>query len=181
MEQSIQLFHSKGFSETSIQDIVNALGATKGTFYYYFASKEQLLMEIHSQYINELLAEQQQIVSDSAKSCKEKLLENMELLIRQIKTHGHQARVFIREMQNLSEENVLIIKEKREEFRVNLETIIREGVAAGEFRHDVRADMVTFGILGMCNWSYNWYNPSGVVSDRELAEIYYQMVTQGIC
>src|SRR6478752_6619827 len=35
MERSIQLFAQKGFKETSIQDIVNELNVTKGTFYYY--------------------------------------------------------------------------------------------------------------------------------------------------
>ena len=38
---SISLFEQKGFAETSIQDIVDSLGVTKGTFYYYFASKEE--------------------------------------------------------------------------------------------------------------------------------------------
>ena len=32
-EQSVKLFQEKGFSETSIQDIVDLLGVTKGTFY----------------------------------------------------------------------------------------------------------------------------------------------------
>ena len=55
---SVKLFQQKGFSETSIQDIVDSLGVTKGTFYYYFKSKEQLLMEIHSRYIDDLLHRQ---------------------------------------------------------------------------------------------------------------------------
>ena len=53
--QSIRLFEKKGFTETSIQDIVDSLGVTKGTFYYYFSSKEELLMDIHLGYIDELL------------------------------------------------------------------------------------------------------------------------------
>ncbi|WP_404337727.1 TetR/AcrR family transcriptional regulator [Planococcus rifietoensis] len=34
MQQSIALFVDKGYSATSIQDIVDALGVTKGSFYY---------------------------------------------------------------------------------------------------------------------------------------------------
>jgi AcrR family transcriptional regulator len=33
IQQSIQLFGEKGFKETSIQDIVDSLSVTKGTFY----------------------------------------------------------------------------------------------------------------------------------------------------
>lgn len=54
-EHSIRLFEQKGFTETSIQDIVDSIGVTKGTFYYYFSSKEQLLMDIHMDYITKLL------------------------------------------------------------------------------------------------------------------------------
>lgn len=50
VEQSVLLFEKEGFSHTSIQDIVDELGVTKGTFYYYFSSKEQLLMEIQDDY-----------------------------------------------------------------------------------------------------------------------------------
>ncbi len=46
IEKAIELFEKKGFSTTSIQDIVDELGVTKGSFYYYFSSKEQLLMDI---------------------------------------------------------------------------------------------------------------------------------------
>src|SRR5699024_11597620 len=63
-KHSIQLFEKKGFSQTSIQDIVDVLDVTKGTFYYYFSSKEQLLMDIHLQYIDNLLSRQQMIFED---------------------------------------------------------------------------------------------------------------------
>ncbi|MEH7546671.1 MULTISPECIES: TetR/AcrR family transcriptional regulator [Bacillaceae] len=47
IETGIQLFDQNGFKSTSVQDIVQLLGVTKGTFYYYFNSKEELLKDIH--------------------------------------------------------------------------------------------------------------------------------------
>ena len=41
-----QLFFEKGYADTSIQDILNALGISKGGFYHYFDSKNALLEEI---------------------------------------------------------------------------------------------------------------------------------------
>src|SRR5690606_25218473 len=41
-----QLFINKGFQKTSIQDILDNSGIAKGTFYNYFASKNELLMAI---------------------------------------------------------------------------------------------------------------------------------------
>lgn len=179
IEQSIQLFESKGFSETSIQDIVNALGATKGTFYYYFPSKEQLLMDIHSNYINELLEKQREIMN-SSDDYKTKVIDVVRLLITDIKPHGQRARIFYRELMNLNEGNQQIITEKRKEFRFNLQELIEKGMDNGEFHRDLKADMVCFAILGMCNWSYNWFDPAGPVSDQELTEIYAKTLLDGI-
>ena len=41
-----RLFFEKGYEETSIQDILNALSISKGGFYHYFDSKQALLEEI---------------------------------------------------------------------------------------------------------------------------------------
>src|SRR5919206_2043744 len=41
-----QLFIDKGFQATSIQEIIDYSGISKGTFYNYFSSKNELLMAI---------------------------------------------------------------------------------------------------------------------------------------
>ena len=103
-EQSIRLFEKKGFSETSIQDIVDSIGVTKGTFYYYFSSKEELLMDIHLGYINNLLDHQERILNDDI-SCKQKLFEIVNMLISNIKTQGPAAKIFFREINNYNNNN----------------------------------------------------------------------------
>ncbi|MBL4953420.1 TetR family transcriptional regulator [Neobacillus sp. YIM B02564] len=179
-EHSIRLFEKQGFSETSIQDIVDSLGVTKGTFYYYFSSKEELLMDIHLGYINGLLNQQEKILNDKATSSREKLNDIVTMLITDIKTKGSAAKIFFTEMKNLSEERIELIKSKRDQFRFNLEELLNQGVKNGEFRSDLKTAIVTFGILGVANWSYFWFNPAGNVSDREVAEIFVEMILQGI-
>ncbi|WLR57171.1 TetR/AcrR family transcriptional regulator [Mesobacillus subterraneus] len=46
IEKAHQLFIEKGFQATSIQDILDYSGISKGTFYNYFSSKNQLLIDI---------------------------------------------------------------------------------------------------------------------------------------
>jgi TetR/AcrR family transcriptional repressor of nem operon len=43
-------FHRKGYNGTSVQDLVSAAGAPKGTFYNHFASKEDLAVEVVRRY-----------------------------------------------------------------------------------------------------------------------------------
>lgn len=179
-EESIRLFEKKGFSETSIQEIVDALGVTKGTFYYYFSNKEELLMDIHLGYIDGILHQQEKILSDSTKSCKEKLFDIVYLLIHTIEDQGPSARVFFREMRHLSKDNLALILPKRDQIRFHIERLLKEGVATGEFRSNLKVEIVTFGILGITNWSYQWFNPKGEVKDREVVEIFVEMILSGI-
>lgn len=178
--QSIRLFEKKGFTETSIQDVVDSLGVTKGTFYYYFSSKEELLMDIHLGYIDGLLYNQEQILYDASKSYKEKLSANVYMLITNITTQGAAAKIFFREMNNLSSEHIELIVQKRDQFRLNIEGLIRDGVEKGEFRQELNAPIITMGILGITNWSYQWFNPNGRSTDREIAEIFVEMILKGI-
>ncbi|MFP3340850.1 TetR/AcrR family transcriptional regulator, partial [Micrococcus sp. SIMBA_131] len=41
-----QLFIERGFQSTSIQDILEYSGISKGTFYNYFSSKNELLIAL---------------------------------------------------------------------------------------------------------------------------------------
>lgn len=177
---SIPLFDKKGYSETSIQDIVDHIGVTKGTFYYYYKSKQELLRDINLGYIERLLDKQKLILDDTSKTYYEKLYNIIYMVIRFIRTQRQDARIFTREMRHLEEENLNTIKQKRHEFRLNLQAMLEEGIEAGEFKANIRADILTFGILGITNWSYYWFNPSGEISEKELTNSFMELIMQGI-
>ena len=46
LEAAISLFAQKGYSQTSVNDIVGRAGVTKPVLYYYFGNKEGLFTEI---------------------------------------------------------------------------------------------------------------------------------------
>ncbi len=48
-----QLFVTKGYDQTSVNDILKVVDIAKGTFYYYFASKEEVLTTIIVDIVNE--------------------------------------------------------------------------------------------------------------------------------
>lgn len=179
-KQSIELFGEKGFSETSIQDIVEALGVTKGTFYYYFSSKQQLLADIHLSFIDDILTREKEIFADAGKDCKTKIYEIVKMLIQNIEKQGPAARTFFRELRHLKKDQVAEVMEKRDQFRLYLQKVVENGIEHGELRSDLRADIVTFGILGMCNWSYFWFEPDGEVPDEKVALIYTEMILNGV-
>ncbi|WP_257350422.1 TetR/AcrR family transcriptional regulator [Pseudalkalibacillus decolorationis] len=180
IDTSIHLFDKKGFTETSIQDIVDDVGVTKGTFYYYFSSKQELLRDIHLSYIEFLLTQQEEIINDTSKDSRIKLRDTMYLLIHNIQQRRKSARIFFREMRNLGTEYLEQNMQKRDLFRKNLQTVVEEGIRKGDFDENLNPDMITRGILGVTNWSYYWFNPEGELSETELTEIYLEMILNGI-
>lgn len=46
IEKSMELFREKGYHTTKVEEITKALGISKGNFYTYFNSKEEVLYEI---------------------------------------------------------------------------------------------------------------------------------------
>ena len=67
-----QLFITNGFAETSVSDIVKAIGVAQGTFYYYFGSKDDVLEAIVDGLVEELRASVIAIVEDRTLSPLEK-------------------------------------------------------------------------------------------------------------
>ncbi|MDQ0269778.1 TetR/AcrR family transcriptional regulator [Cytobacillus purgationiresistens] len=180
LKESIDLFDAKGFKETSIQDIVDKIGVTKGTFYYYFDSKQEVLRDIHLAYLEGLLEEQQVIYKDNQSTYKDKLFKVIYLINSKIETKGKDARIVFREMRHLNENHVNQIKQKRKEFRIIFEQILDEGKKAEEFKDNIRTDILAFAILGMLNRNYYWFKPDGEISDYELSELYMEMILSGI-
>ena len=53
LEIAYSLFISRGYENTSVDDIIEQAGIAKGTFYYYFETKEQMLEEVIGRMIDQ--------------------------------------------------------------------------------------------------------------------------------
>lgn len=43
LDTAEKLFYTKGYTKTTINDMLQEIGIAKGTFYYYFKSKEEVM------------------------------------------------------------------------------------------------------------------------------------------
>lgn len=67
------LFITKGYENTSVDEIIAKAGIAKGTYYYHFESKEQMLEEVINMMIDEGLKRAKKVVN-STLSLEEKLI-----------------------------------------------------------------------------------------------------------
>ncbi|HYE82059.1 MAG TPA: TetR/AcrR family transcriptional regulator [Clostridia bacterium] len=78
VEIAEKLFLEKGYEETSVDDILNASGLSKGGFYHYFKSKDEVLAESISNFADNLLKELEPLIEDKRLNALEKLKRFME-------------------------------------------------------------------------------------------------------
>jgi len=72
-----RLFAEVGFSKCSVDMIIREIGVAKGTFYYYFKSKEEILEAIADRTLDQIIEQVQQVANDPSLTA----LTKMELLL----------------------------------------------------------------------------------------------------
>lgn len=68
-----RLFYQKGYDQTSVQEIIQAMGVAKGLFYYYFSSKADLLDALIERMAAQVVTTLQPLVDDPALDAATKL------------------------------------------------------------------------------------------------------------
>jgi AcrR family transcriptional regulator len=74
LDEAARLFGAKGYDKSTVNDILNAVGIAKGTFYYYFKSKEEVLDAIIDRITEVVVARAEEAASDKKLSPETKLL-----------------------------------------------------------------------------------------------------------
>jgi AcrR family transcriptional regulator len=173
-----ELFDRSGYGNTSMTDIANAVNIAKPTLYHYFRSKEEILYSIHEEFIT-ILLKRQEDRAGTGLNAKELLLEFIADIIGLMDTHRGHVRVFFEHHRELSADAQKLIRHKRDEFRERLVAILEQGVDDGDFREiDVR--LAAWAVLGMANWTYQWYVQTGTYTARQVAQQFFGFISQGI-
>ena len=92
-----ELFVSKGFRETTLEEIAHHAEFGKGTLYNYFASKDDLFLGIIEQTIEETLAIARAAVKGPG-DARQKLLQYAREIIQYVKTNGELIHVVYHEL-----------------------------------------------------------------------------------
>jgi AcrR family transcriptional regulator len=72
LEAAQQLFFSQGYERTTVQEIIDTVGVAKGTFYYYFGSKQAVLEAVVADLSAQKRALSQAIMDDNTLSIIQK-------------------------------------------------------------------------------------------------------------
>ena len=171
--KSAKVFSTKGFATATLADVSRAVGISKGGIYHYFSTKEELLFVILCRYMDQTLQEVK-VELESTVEPIEKIRSFIEHHICHYRDNLDASRLILHESQNLPSNYWKIIKDQQKEYLGILRSAIMELIEGYEEK-PLRANLVAYSLMGMCNWPYTWFDPNGKVTPEELAEEIYKI------
>jgi len=179
VEIAARLMSQKGYKGTSLQDIANLAGIHKSTLFHYFNSKEEMLLAVLRIGIEDVANKLDLIINDENMSPEEKLRQALINHLDSLVNHIDHVNVYHSEIRFLSEKNKRKYLKMRKYYASCFQQIIKEIKEKNpEYLSGLDDKIITFGILGMCNWVVKWFKKNGSHSALDIADIFYQMSIQ---
>jgi AcrR family transcriptional regulator len=174
-----RLFARHGFEGTSVQDIVDAAGVTKGAMYHYYGSKDDLLYEVYHQLLTMQMSHLTDIVKGPG-SAEDRLRAAAIDVVESSLANLDDMIVFFRSLHMLPDDRQTQIRAERRAYHDQFRGLVEEGMAAGTFRTEVSADVVVHYFLSTVNQLGSWFRPDGPLTPRAVGEQYTDLLVGGL-
>lgn len=175
-----ELFARKGFQATTVREIADEAGILSGSLYHHFDSKETIVDEVLSTFLDDLVA-RYRVALESGGQPRDVLSEMVRIGFGTLEPH----RAAITVMQNdwnylrQFERFDYLVKAEDEVERMWVEQI-KAGQAVGQFRADVDPKL-TYRMIRDTIWvAVRWFRPGGRLNTTGLAEHYITVLFDGL-
>jgi AcrR family transcriptional regulator len=179
LSHATKLFAKKGFDRTSVQEIVEAAGVTKGAMYHYFDSKDDLLYEIYARVLREQTDQLEKVAVTEA-PLRERLTAAASDVVVSTIANLDDNTIFMQSMHQLSDEKRKAVRAERRKYHERFRSLIEEGQASGEFREDKPADVVVDFFFGSVHHLGSWYRRTGSLSARQVGDHYADLLLDAL-
>lgn len=157
LDAAQQLFYTRGYEQTSIQDIIDQVGIAKGTFYHYFGSKVDLLDELIARLVDQSMVFITAVARDDQLDARQKLIQ----MFARVGSWKAQSKDFLLDILRpyYSDDNA-VLRQKMLALGVSrmapiFTQIIRQGIAEGQFETDHPDGLAEVILAILTAWSDN--------------------------
>lgn len=174
------MIREKGIVGASVEDLVNAVGVSKGTLYYHIRTKEGLLYWIHESVTDEGYARWERAIEETEGAPATMTLERMiEEHCAVIHEYRDCVAVISEEMKYLPPDLQHEIRVRRAQYQGLLESVLARGMKSGEFAR-LPQRLTASMMIGTLNSMYRWYDPAGPQTPEELAAMAKKLLLRGL-
>jgi len=178
IEVGAALFAEKGYATTTTREISRALGITNGTFYYYFASKEDLLVEICQHSLERIIHEASKAIEQA-----DTPLEKLTMLIRAhastMLSQQELHKTMIIEIRALSGANLDVVVRRRDDYEALVLSVVAEAQKTGAIRRNASPHVLSLLLLNLLNWTIVWFSPEGPLTEQDIASEMVELFLEG--
>jgi AcrR family transcriptional regulator len=152
------LFLTRGLNETSMNDIVEATGLSKGALYSHFNGKEELILAIHERKVEEAIEQFTGSIPEGLSSVEK--LSRLADLALSLDAHPRTFQAANFEFMAAVSRNPAArpaLNERYSRLTGFIKAIVEEGQASGEFREDADAGQVAAILFAAAEGlNYHW-------------------------
>ncbi len=173
-----QLFYRQGYDDTTVEEIIDASGTSRGSFYHYFEGKDALLSTV-SVLFDEKYEELMETMDPDMNSFDKLMYLNRELfaMIENSVSLDLLARLYSSQLVTQGDRHLL--DHNRIYYKV-LRQIVKQGQERGELRADVTVNEMV-RVYALCERAliYDWCLSSGDYSLLQYGKTMMPMFFQG--
>jgi AcrR family transcriptional regulator len=177
LQRAAELFATRGYTGTSMNELARAVGISKALLYHYYADKYQLLCAIAEGHIDRLLALSTALVKahpDGAKRLRP-LIDGIVAEYAQARYH-HQ--VLVQDIKYLSPVDRRRIRRKEGKVVAIFAAAIAAANPALAARNITKP--LTMLLFGMVNWLFTWFRSDGRLGYSDISVLVGDFVSGGL-
>ncbi|WP_433511272.1 TetR/AcrR family transcriptional regulator [Nonomuraea sp. CA-143628] len=175
-----ELFARKGFQATTVREIADEAGILSGSLYHHFDSKETIVDEVLSTFLDDLVARYRAAIA-SGSDPRTTLSEMVRIGFGTLEPHRAAITVMQNDWNYLRQfERFNYLVKAEDEVEQIWVAQIKAGQAAGQFRADVDPKL-TYRMIRDTIWvAVRWFRPGGRLNTTGLAEHYITVLFDGL-
>jgi len=177
LQSAAAAFRRRGYHGASMGEIARALRMTKGSLYYYFENKEEILFFCHD-YSLDVLLEVLERVEGGGGSPAARLQSLIESFVHHI-LDDLRGTAMTLEFEELSPPLLRRVIAKRDRFDKGVRRLLQEGMDAGELAPG-DPKLLAFALLGAVNWIPRWFDPAGRARSEEIGRVFARCLVAGL-
>lgn len=174
-----KVFAQRGYHATTIEDLIEATGMTRGGLYHYTSGKRELLLSVIDELMEPLLAQAREVVTQP-RAPEEHLRRLMRVWLEHVATHRHHMLVFAQERRTLADGSGWDeVRRARKLFEQMLSEVMDRGVREGSFAV-ADEQLAVLMLLGAVNHTPQWFAADGRLAPEQIADLYCDMLLDGV-
>jgi len=174
-----KLFHTKGYLQTTMDEITTAARFSKGGIYHYFSSKDEILFFVLDRYLNLVLQDLEDDLEE-IEAAREKIQYIISRHIRLYTKNLAEAKTLLNEKHCLPQRYRRKIDQKERQYFQIVRKVFVFFFAGKQKLPGPQITVITFLLFGICNWIFSWYDPKGAVNSEALSEIIWKIFLNGV-